>query len=521
MTSFFNGRLENPAFFVGMEVPEHLDRGRSEQQKIAALWDFGQGIDTDKIIDIGPNGLEGRTHNLPARGVRGSRWTGREMSWQHAPDDYAAIHFHEGDLHDCGWETDFTFDVPRDLPSGVYGIRLRCEDAEDIIPFFVRPNSDGHKARVAVLFSTLTYQAYCNYPRTNYGAAYESRRDAWGSNPHHPALYPEFGRSLYDVHADGSGVMFSSLLRPQLLMRPGLFAYLDEKGSGLRHFAADMHLIAWLDAKGIEIDVVTDHDLDAEGLFALEGYALLLTVTHPEYHTLRSLDALQQFVDAGGNLAYLGGNGFYWRVATSDIFPAAIEIRRGESGVRMWETETGECFHAFDGQYGGLWLKNGRPPQKLVGIGMSAHGPFTSSYYRRTQISREPEFAWLFDGIDDEIIGNFGLSGGGAAGFELDVVDPSLGTPASAIVLASSEHHPVDYACVPEKIWNPDLHSAEWQRNQVRADLCLVTLPKGNCVFSTGSIMFCGSLPVNGFNNNISRLLENFVAGCLTKGEAI
>jgi len=33
----------------------------------------------------------------------------------------------------------------------------------------------------------------------------------------------------------------------------------------------------------------------------------------------------------------------------------------------------------------------------------------------------------------------------------------------------------------------------------------------GGKVFSTGSITFCGSLPHNKFNNNISTLLENIV----------
>jgi N,N-dimethylformamidase len=31
----------------------------------------------------------------------------------------------------------------------------------------------------------------------------------------------------------------------------------------------------------------------------------------------------------------------------------------------------------------------------------------------------------------------------------------------------------------------------------------------GGAVFSTGSITFCGSLPANGFENNISRITEN------------
>ncbi|MER8479146.1 N,N-dimethylformamidase beta subunit family domain-containing protein [Mesorhizobium sp. M1163] len=514
-TSFFNGRLEAPMLLRGQVVDRLLD-GPVPVEDILAFWDFGIDIPTSHLRDTGPLRLDGTLHNLPARAVRGSRWSGEEMCWKHALDEYAAVHFHEDDLYDCGWETDFCFDIPHDLPSGVYGIRLRCENAEDIIPFFVRPARDATKAKVAVLFSTFTYLAYANHPRGNFDDAYVERRDAWRAYPHHPEEHPEFGRSLYDYHPDGGGIQFSSLLRPQLSMRPGYFAYPDARGSGLRIFPADMHLVAWCAAKDIVFDVVTDHDLEAEGSSALEDYALVLTVTHPEYHTARTLDAIGSFVEAGGSLGYLGGNGFYWRIATSEAFPGAIEIRRGETGAREWEAEPGECFHAFDGRYGGLWLKNDRPPQRLVGVGMSAHGPFTGSYYRRTKASYDPSFAWLFDGIDDEIIGDFGFSGGGAAGFEVDIVDASLGTPPEAVVLASSEKFLGDYYVVPERLnWGAEVNMPAWQVAQIRADLSYVPKAQGNFVFSAGSILFCGSLPMNDFNNNISKLLENVVRRCL------
>ena len=45
----------------------------------------------------------------------------------------------------------------------------------------------------------------------------------------------------------------------------------------------------------------------------------------------------------------------------------------------------------------------------------------------------------------------------------------------------------------------------------IRADMIYVDHPGGGAVFSTGSITFCGSLPTNNFDNNISRLLENVV----------
>ncbi|TIL38119.1 N,N-dimethylformamidase beta subunit family domain-containing protein [Mesorhizobium sp.] len=515
-SSFFNGRLEDPLLLRGTHLPERAADTPLAKSEILACWDFGIDIPTSNIRDKGPSRLDGKLHNLPTRAVRGSRWSGEEMCWRHATDEYAAIHFHESDLYDCEWETDFTFDVPVDLPSGVYGIRLKCENADDIIPFFVRPAQHAARASVALLFSTLTYVAYANHPRSNFNPAYVERRYAWGAYPHHPAEWPQFGRSLYDLHSDGSGIMFSSTLRPLLNMRPGYVAYVDDRGSGLRHFPADMHLVAWCEAKDITVDIVTDHDLEAEGSRALEDYSLVLTVTHPEYHTARTLDAIESFVALGGSFGYLGGNGFYWRVATSEAFPDAIEIRRGETGGRAWEAEPGEYFHALDGRNGGLWLKNDRPPQRLVGIGMSAYGEFTGSYYRRTAASYDQRFTWLFDGIDGETFGDFGFSGGGAAGFEVDIVDSSLGTPLDAVVLAQSEKYVGEYYCVPEKAVTFEPTSS----SQIRADLCFIPKPLGNFVFSAGSILFCGSLPVNDFRNDISKLLENVVRRCLAGKDA-
>ena len=45
----------------------------------------------------------------------------------------------------------------------------------------------------------------------------------------------------------------------------------------------------------------------------------------------------------------------------------------------------------------------------------------------------------------------------------------------------------------------------------MRADMVYYDVPGGGAVFSTGSITFCGSLPWNRFDNNISHLLRNVV----------
>ncbi len=109
----------------------------------------------------------------------------------------------------------------------------------------------------------------------------------------------------------------------------------------------------------------------------------MLTGSHPEYHTPQTLDALAAYTAGGGRLCYLGGNGFYWRIAVADAIPDVIEVRRAEGGIRAWAAEPGEAHHQLDGAYGGLWRRNGRPPQKLAGVGFSAQGLFEGIHYRR------------------------------------------------------------------------------------------------------------------------------------------
>ena len=102
---------------------------------------------------------------------------------------------------------------------------------------------------------------------------------------------------------------------------------------------------------------MTDHDLHREGYELISPYRVVVTPSHPEYHTANTLDALGRHLDEGGRLMYLGGNGFYWRVALSDAAPGAVEIRRAEGGIRAWAAEPGEYYNAFDGEYGGLWRR--------------------------------------------------------------------------------------------------------------------------------------------------------------------
>ncbi len=489
----FNGKIEAPCI-----------------QGFAA-WDFTRRMDSMEIEDTGPNALHGKLINLPTRAMKGSAWTGAERDWRRAPHHYAAIHFHDDDLHDCGWLDDFSFIVPKEMKSGIYGMQLTCGTNRDIIPFFVRPQVGKPQAKVCYLASTFTYQVYSNFSRGMFDEAFRKRVADWKAYPHNPDDHGDYGLSTYNHHRDGSGVAYSSRLRPLLTWRPNFLSFNDEAGSGLRHLPADTHLTGWLDRMGVAFDVVTDHDLDEKGVELLASYKVVLTGSHPEYHTAGTLDALQAYTEAGGRLMYLGGNGFYWRVAQSPKVPGAIEVRRTEGGIRTWAAEPGEYYHAFDGAYGGLWRRSDRPPNRLCGIGFSSQGTFVGDSYRQSPAARDNTHAWVFEGVKDELFGGYGFSGGGAAGFELDRLDHRLGSPLNAVVLASSEGHDRKNFVVvhEERLGFATTIPGQTLEQLIRADMTYIEKPKGGAVFSVGSITYCGSLPHDKFDNDVSRLTFN------------
>ncbi|MYA02827.1 MAG: LamG domain-containing protein [Chloroflexi bacterium] len=505
----FNGRIERPVVASRVLERSEMESLRSDavprglRTDICAAWDFSRAMETDDIIDISPNRAHGRLINLPIRAVRGSNWTGAELDFNHAPEQYAAIHFLDDSLYDCEWDADFELEVPADTPSGLYAARLTAGDQEDHVTFVVRPPRDRATASLALLIPTASYMAYGNSRGgIEFGNELLSNHLAViGPEERYLNRHPEYGNSMYDNHNDGTGVCYSSRLRPLINIRP--------THHWLWQLSADMHLVEWLEAQGIAFDVITDEDMHQDGVSLLERYSCVMTCSHPEYYSTNMWDAVHAFTQRGGRLMYMGGNGFYWRVAYRDDKPGAMEMRRTEDGSRSWASEPGEYFMAFTGEYGGLWWRAGRTPQSLVGNGFIAQGFDHSSYFRRTADSHDPRAKFIFDGIDDEIIGDFGLIGGGAAGLELDSASRGYGTPPHALTVATSEQHTDCYIRVNEDIGHMLLSIGGQDDPQVHADVVFFETPRGGAVFSTGSIGWSSALFHNDHDNNVSRMTRN------------
>ncbi|MBL8691031.1 MAG: N,N-dimethylformamidase [Rhodospirillaceae bacterium] len=508
------------AALEGDDVIAHFN-GKIERPRVATLndvaigeWDFSQGIPTQRVIDIGPQAAHGQLVNLPTRAMAGSNWTGAVHDWKSAPEQYGAIHFHSDDMGDCGWPEAFALDVPREWPSGFYAAHIKSEAGEDYIPFFVRPAKGAAKAEVAFLVPTFSYQVYSSYWRPERSVEILARARAWGALLETPGYNTQFGLSTYNYHADGSGVSITSMLRPQLDTRPRQMSLHDPapKGSGTGRINCDSYVVDWLDRAGIAHDVLTDHDLHEEGVAALEPYRVVICAQHPEYHSLRMIEAFERFLGQGGRLMYLGGNGFYWRAEPSADAPHALEVRRAEGGIRVWATEPGESYNQFGGGYGGLLRRVGKASHKLVGIGFSTQGRHLGFPYAFTDGIRNPRVRFMTEGIESAAtpgarFGDSGFMGGGAAGFELDSADPKYGTPPNALVVAKGVVIHDDYGWVNEDmlIHRHPRPREEWSC----ADMTFFETASGGAVFSVGSMTYVGSLPPENYGNVCARLTTN------------
>ncbi len=117
-------------------------------------------------------------------------------------------------------------------------------------------------------------------------------------------------------------------------------------------FPADLSIIAWLEHQNYDYDVLTDEDLDREGVAALAPYKCVITGTHPEYYSEPMLDATEDYIAGGGRYIYMGGNGYYCNVAFRDDEPWVMECRKFGEGWKAWEARAGEHYMATTGQKG-------------------------------------------------------------------------------------------------------------------------------------------------------------------------
>jgi N,N-dimethylformamidase len=519
-TAIFNGKIESPRLFCTALSNAQLDRLANNVDpaavapgRVAGAWDMSAVLDSTCVPDRSLQAAHGTCVNMPTRAVTGHNWQGQTLSPEQDPSLYGAIHFHEDDLEDAGWAADFELPITHELSSGIYAIKLTSGEDQAYVPFYVRPPRGARTAPMLFIAPTNTYLAYANNRvAVTDPDAVAAREDA----PLQPIYqfvvdHPALGGSLYDTHRDGSGVCYASRLRPTPDIDPRRH---DSVMNAPRRLPADLHLLAWLAAQGQSVDIATDEDLHREGTELLLGYRVVLTGSHPEYYSGAMLDALSHHLELGGNLMYLGGNGFYWVTTFHPEHPHVIEVRKGFSGTRNWQVAAGEEHHSTTGERGGLWRHRGRAANGLVGVGSVGHGFAEGVGYRRLPNAHDEQTSFIFEGVKSKHFGRFGLALNGAAGDEMDATDLTLGTPAHATVLACSETLAGYFPMLDDELVYSPNRTGE-HNPRIRSELVYFETGHGGAVFSVGSISWCAALSHNDYDNDISTITANVLRAFL------
>jgi len=118
--------------------------------------------------------------------------------------------------------------------------------------------------------------------------------------------------------------------------------------------------VAWAEGEeGLTLDYLTDHDLDTDP-DVLDAYKTVILVGHSEYWSGPQRDALEAFVDGGGNLAIFSGNTAFWKVRWEDDGRTLV--------CHKWRGESAEQVAPHEATH--LWSHPmfGRPEAEITGL---------------------------------------------------------------------------------------------------------------------------------------------------------
>ncbi|WP_018349714.1 N,N-dimethylformamidase beta subunit family domain-containing protein [Longispora albida] len=312
----------------------------------------------------------------------------------------------------CGWPHAQEVTIPPNWPSGLYCAEVRAEDGTTVdVAFSVRPPKP--KAKTAFLVSTYTSLAYNTWDGANqYGPGYGGRRRVFSLQRPNP--WTDLGTNAPPEHVVTTDITITNLM------------------AGAGH----------------AFDCYDDGDLHREGGRWLPEYRTLVTGAHPEYFSAEMRRHLAAFLDRGGRLLYLGGNGLYERVEpTPDGTAVRFRDPWGDRWVNRWHDQ---------------------PESEILGIGYAVEAYNTAGPYR---VLRDHP---LLAGTGLKPGQTFGATGGlgPAAGVETDRRMGTRGDALETEVIAAGENHRT--------------HGAE---------MVFTRRPGGGWTFGVGSVTFAGAIP--------------------------
>ncbi|RRH94114.1 hypothetical protein EH240_27835 [Mesorhizobium tamadayense] len=222
----------------------------------------------------------------------------------------------------CDWPESQSWQIPLDAPAGFYiatsQASLGGKSQEQEHGFFVLPHKNKAKA-ILLVAATGTWRAYNDWGGYSHYVGHHLT-DGWHLAPK-VTLHRPWARGFMWLPPGAP----RKATRQQTPMESPPRYFYDEfaYSRGFSKFYAsagwasyERPFLCWAEAQGLAVDVVSQGDMvDDPDLLA--AYKCVVFVGHDEYWTWEMREAIEQYMDSGGNVARFAGN-FGWQIRLED-----------------------------------------------------------------------------------------------------------------------------------------------------------------------------------------------------------
>lgn len=223
----------------------------------------------------------------------------------------------------CNWPVALSVEVP-DWKSGGYIVHIRAYDAaggaiDHHFPVMIRAATPSAPNAILLVACTATWVAYNDWGGSNH---YEGIEGDEGTAPA-PVVSTQrpFSRGFAWLP---EGAPRITLREPPAMGAAIRYPHMEwayANGYSKKYASAgwasyERHFSRWAESAGFTVDVATQYDLQLVPDL-LRGYGCVVLVGHDEYWSAGMRDAVETYVEAGGNIARFGGN-FLWQIRVEE-----------------------------------------------------------------------------------------------------------------------------------------------------------------------------------------------------------
>lgn len=234
----------------------------------------------------------------------------------------------------CGWPVAQEWTIPKEMGSHPCVVTFSARDSdggerEQQHFFVIRPAAAGKDKKLLLVCATSTWIAYNEWGGSNSYWGVPGALPDQGVGPEPGAAVASPRLSIHRPWSRGfvwvpEGAPRCSIdyrvptnAVPRYPMIEYAFAYgLSKYYSAAGWAMYERQFFHWAEREGYALDIITQHDLHFQPQL-LDDYECVTLVGHDEYWSWEMRDAVEAFLERGGNIARFGAN-FVWQVRLED-----------------------------------------------------------------------------------------------------------------------------------------------------------------------------------------------------------